>query len=93
MNEKFLFTPATMSVIKKLLLEIKISDATGEYFGVPAAQLEQWIHEFALHLEENVSMQDNVSEQHYDAKLSTEEIHFLLTGDSYRGPELPNATV
>ena len=85
-------TPAPFNApaIKKLLLDIRVSDETGELLGVPPAQLEEWLRQLAVHLEDACAahledacaalLPQEVDSSRPCGLLSPVEIHFLLDG-------------
>jgi len=81
-------TPAPFNApaVKKLLLDIRVSDETGELLGVPPAQLEEWLRQLAVHLEEAPPAQD-ADFPRPCGRLSPVEIHFLLDGYGSSIPE------
>ena len=78
------------SAVKKLLLGIRVSDETGELLGVPPAQLEKWVRQLAVQLEDGSSVtptRRGVPMRPCGGRLSAEEIHVLLDGYAGSVPE------
>ena len=83
MERRMPSAPFNVSVVKKFLLNIRISNETGEHLGVSPTQLERWVHELASQLDTvfpAAAMRGNTSTKSCDIQLRSEEIHFLLDG-------------
>lgn len=69
------------SIVKQLLLELKVSDESAELLGVSPGLLEEWVRRLAVQLEDASSMEPERGDAGptlCDKRLSAEERTFLL---------------
>lgn len=81
-----------VAVVRDFLLGLTVPPEAGARFGVPPAQLQQWIQELAANLGEECSSEFDHKQSAYTGpmkqhgKLSDGELHFLLDGGSGMHP-------
>lgn len=68
-----------LPIVKRLLLSMKIPQETADRLGVSPDQLEFWLHSLAGQLDALSAGSVPASPPRY-AKLSSEEVNFLLHG-------------